>query len=488
MRSSTRGRERGASRPAGARGPAPPAGAAHDRAALHRSEPDPTRRAAGLPRDEGPRPAAPRRAPARRSARSAVLVAVPLSRRRWAAGAALGRLQPERAHGAARSHPRYRRLGALSAPPARSRQGRGGGRGRRRLEGGAVPRSRLARPGGHVAGRAAGNRRRRRDRAHDPSSRRSRDPRARRNHEPALSGRPAGDRRRRLQPPGRSSRRAPRARRGCRERPAPHRSARHRGVCGGVHPLRSLRRRGGLAARRLELHAHRRRRAAHRLARPAHAARGHDRPRAAPRHRRARHTVATGARPRLGHSRRRRDFAAAPAARHSRPSWACRRPTDCSASSTRPRPPWTPRFAASARCTDAAAFSARSRCRRWRFLWRRCSARRGPSAGPSCLSCPPSCWGSTATASWATASTAGGSSCAAAACSAAGRSSMPAGVVAYELRSSPGQRRAGLCTLVVHLGQGAGSRRALDAGEEQAAVLLAGLHPRLLEPLLQATE
>ena len=60
----------------------------------------------------------------------------------------------------------------------------------------------------------------------------------------------------------------------------------------------------------------------------------------------------------------------------------------------------------------------------------------------------------------------------------------PAGVVAYELRSSPGQRRAGLCTLVVHLGQGAGSRRALDAGEDQAAALLAGLHPRLLEPLL----
>ena len=64
----------------------------------------------------------------------------------------------------------------------------------------------------------------------------------------------------------------------------------------------------------------------------------------------------------------------------------------------------------------------------------------------------------------------------------------PAGVVAYELRSSPGQRRAGLCTLVVHLGQGAGSRRALDAGEDQTAALLANLHPRLLEPLLQATE
>ena len=60
----------------------------------------------------------------------------------------------------------------------------------------------------------------------------------------------------------------------------------------------------------------------------------------------------------------------------------------------------------------------------------------------------------------------------------------PAGVVAYELRSSPGQRRAGLCTLVVHLGEGAGSRRALDAGEDQASGLLADLHPRLFGPLL----
>ncbi len=64
----------------------------------------------------------------------------------------------------------------------------------------------------------------------------------------------------------------------------------------------------------------------------------------------------------------------------------------------------------------------------------------------------------------------------------------PAGVVAYELRSSPGQRRAGLCTLVVHLGQGAGSRRALDAGNDQAARLLAGLHPTLLAPLLSANQ
>ena len=64
----------------------------------------------------------------------------------------------------------------------------------------------------------------------------------------------------------------------------------------------------------------------------------------------------------------------------------------------------------------------------------------------------------------------------------------PAAVVAFELRSSPGQRRSGLCTLIVHLGQGAGSRRALDAGEDQAAELLAGLHPTLLAPLLSSPE
>jgi putative membrane protein len=63
----------------------------------------------------------------------------------------------------------------------------------------------------------------------------------------------------------------------------------------------------------------------------------------------------------------------------------------------------------------------------------------------------------------------------------------PTGVVAYELSSSPGQRRAGLCTLAVHLGQGAGSRRALDLGEGQAAVLLAGLDPPLLAPLVASS-
>jgi putative membrane protein len=60
----------------------------------------------------------------------------------------------------------------------------------------------------------------------------------------------------------------------------------------------------------------------------------------------------------------------------------------------------------------------------------------------------------------------------------------PGATVAYDVRSSPGQRRAGLCTVAVHLGQGAGSRRALDVSETQASALLGALDPRLLEPLL----
>jgi putative membrane protein len=64
----------------------------------------------------------------------------------------------------------------------------------------------------------------------------------------------------------------------------------------------------------------------------------------------------------------------------------------------------------------------------------------------------------------------------------------PAAAVSYELRSSPGQRRAGLCTLTVHLGQGAGSRRALDLGEEQAALLLGRVRPQLFEPLPKGHE
>ena len=59
----------------------------------------------------------------------------------------------------------------------------------------------------------------------------------------------------------------------------------------------------------------------------------------------------------------------------------------------------------------------------------------------------------------------------------------PDGVVSFDLRSSPGQRRAGLATLTVYLGQGAGSRRALDIGEEQAAELLGRVHPQLFGPL-----
>lgn len=60
----------------------------------------------------------------------------------------------------------------------------------------------------------------------------------------------------------------------------------------------------------------------------------------------------------------------------------------------------------------------------------------------------------------------------------------PDAAVSFELRSSPGQRRAGLCTATVHLGQGAGSRRALDLGDEQAAALLERVRPQLFEPLL----
>jgi hypothetical protein len=37
---------------------------------------------------------------------------------------------------------------------------------------------------------------------------------------------------------------------------------------------------------------------------------------------------------------------------------------------------------------------------------------------------------------------------------------------------------------VLHLGQGAGSRRVLDCSEEQAAKLLAALDPQLLGPFV----
>jgi putative membrane protein len=60
----------------------------------------------------------------------------------------------------------------------------------------------------------------------------------------------------------------------------------------------------------------------------------------------------------------------------------------------------------------------------------------------------------------------------------------PDAAVAFEVRSSPGQRRAGVCTLTFHLGQGAGSRRALDLGDDQATALLAEVRPQLFEPLV----
>jgi putative membrane protein len=64
----------------------------------------------------------------------------------------------------------------------------------------------------------------------------------------------------------------------------------------------------------------------------------------------------------------------------------------------------------------------------------------------------------------------------------------PAGIVSFEVRRSPGQRRAGLATVTLHLGEGAGSRRALDAGEAQAGALLAQLNPALFAPLVETDE
>jgi putative membrane protein len=63
----------------------------------------------------------------------------------------------------------------------------------------------------------------------------------------------------------------------------------------------------------------------------------------------------------------------------------------------------------------------------------------------------------------------------------------PGGIVSFDLRRTPTQRRSGLATVVLHLGEGAGSRRALDAGAEQARALLTELHPRLFAPLSPPT-
>ena len=64
----------------------------------------------------------------------------------------------------------------------------------------------------------------------------------------------------------------------------------------------------------------------------------------------------------------------------------------------------------------------------------------------------------------------------------------PDAAVAFEVRSSPGQRRAGVCTLTLYLGQGAGSRRALDLGEDQATALLAQIRPQLFRPLVASPQ
>jgi putative membrane protein len=61
---------------------------------------------------------------------------------------------------------------------------------------------------------------------------------------------------------------------------------------------------------------------------------------------------------------------------------------------------------------------------------------------------------------------------------------VPQGIVAYRVSQSPFQRRAGLCTLTAFLGQGAGSRRALDVAPARAAGLLERLEPDLVRPLL----
>lgn len=61
----------------------------------------------------------------------------------------------------------------------------------------------------------------------------------------------------------------------------------------------------------------------------------------------------------------------------------------------------------------------------------------------------------------------------------------PGAVVAWRLRASPFQRRAGLGTLTAYLGPGAGSRSALDIGQAQAVAVLARAEPEVMAPLLR---
>jgi len=60
----------------------------------------------------------------------------------------------------------------------------------------------------------------------------------------------------------------------------------------------------------------------------------------------------------------------------------------------------------------------------------------------------------------------------------------PDAIVAYEVRRTPFQARAGLNTIVLHLGEGAGSRRLLDVGDDQARSVLASIAPWTLAPLV----
>lgn len=67
------------------------------------------------------------------------------------------------------------------------------------------------------------------------------------------------------------------------------------------------------------------------------------------------------------------------------------------------------------------------------------------------------------------------------------RASLDSGaVVSYLVRQSPLQARAGLCSVVLRLGQGAGSRRVLDCSEEQASSLLAALDVPLFAPIVRS--
>ncbi len=56
----------------------------------------------------------------------------------------------------------------------------------------------------------------------------------------------------------------------------------------------------------------------------------------------------------------------------------------------------------------------------------------------------------------------------------------PGAPVAYVIRRSPWQRRHGLCSVDVHLGVGAGTRSAVDIGDDQAVTLIGGLAPWVL--------